>query len=404
MKSPRSRLSVSRSSRDNAPRTAAKLAAPRHAATRKPELAPEDRKLLILNKPYMVLCQFTDEAGRETLSREPKNGGHRPFVVAYGCHRGSALGDPTRGGSFAAESDIATLFDETRGLAPAEGWLTKLKLGAMEDPEGRRAALYRTVERVLLRLLSIEDLDVQADAVWVRSKATGRARLAALSDGYLTTAGWVVDMIARWIDREQRLGREIADKFNETMEGLVLLDEVDLHLHPRWQRRVIRDLKALFPRLSFVITTHQPLTLLGADPGEIFILRRDAAGAIDVQQIDLPKGLRADQVLTGEWFGLSTTLDPDTLSLLDEHRRLLRRGVAEEDPRRRALEADLRARLGGFADTPIERMVREVTAEILDDDASDKRRPEELAEAQARITRVARERLERRKKASGTRA
>ncbi|MCE9953542.1 pseudouridine synthase [Aeromonas allosaccharophila] len=67
MKYPRPRLSVSRSPRDNAPRTAAKPAAPRHAAPRKPELAPEDRKLLILNKPYMVLCQFTDEAGRETL-------------------------------------------------------------------------------------------------------------------------------------------------------------------------------------------------------------------------------------------------------------------------------------------------------------------------------------------------
>ncbi|PTT55845.1 23S rRNA pseudouridine(2457) synthase RluE, partial [Aeromonas sp. HMWF015] len=51
----------------NAPRTAAKPAAPRHASPRKPELAPEDRKLLLLNKPYMVLCQFTDEAGRETL-------------------------------------------------------------------------------------------------------------------------------------------------------------------------------------------------------------------------------------------------------------------------------------------------------------------------------------------------
>ena len=67
MKSPRSRLSVSRSPRDNAPRSAAKPAAPRHAAPRKPELAAEDRKLLLLNKPYMVLCQFTDEAGRETL-------------------------------------------------------------------------------------------------------------------------------------------------------------------------------------------------------------------------------------------------------------------------------------------------------------------------------------------------
>ena len=67
MKSPRSRLSVSRTPRDNAPRTAAKPAAPRHSSPRKPELAPEDRKLLLLNKPYMVLCQFTDEAGRETL-------------------------------------------------------------------------------------------------------------------------------------------------------------------------------------------------------------------------------------------------------------------------------------------------------------------------------------------------
>ncbi|WP_441254590.1 23S rRNA pseudouridine(2457) synthase RluE [Aeromonas sp. A600620] len=67
MKSPRSRLSVSRAPRDYAPRTAAKPAAPRHASPRKPELAPEDRKLLLLNKPYMVLCQFTDEAGRETL-------------------------------------------------------------------------------------------------------------------------------------------------------------------------------------------------------------------------------------------------------------------------------------------------------------------------------------------------
>nr|WP_323910580.1 23S rRNA pseudouridine(2457) synthase RluE [Aeromonas veronii] len=67
MKSPRSRLSVSRAPRDNAPRTAAKPAAPHHASPRKPELAPEDRKLLLLNKPYMVLCQFTDEAGRETL-------------------------------------------------------------------------------------------------------------------------------------------------------------------------------------------------------------------------------------------------------------------------------------------------------------------------------------------------
>lgn len=68
MKSARSRLSLpNRPARDGAPRPAARPAEPRHVAARKPELAPEDRKLLLLNKPYMVLCQFTDEAGRETL-------------------------------------------------------------------------------------------------------------------------------------------------------------------------------------------------------------------------------------------------------------------------------------------------------------------------------------------------
>ena len=68
MKSARSRLSLpNRPARDGAPRSAARPAESRHVAARKPELVPEDRKLLLLNKPYMVLCQFTDEAGRETL-------------------------------------------------------------------------------------------------------------------------------------------------------------------------------------------------------------------------------------------------------------------------------------------------------------------------------------------------
>lgn len=353
------------------------------------------------DRSFSATIDLDREAGREVLSREPRNGGHRPFVVAYGCHRGSALGDPTRGVSFAPELDIATLFDETRGLAPAESWLTKLKLGAEQAPGGRAAELFESVQQVLCAVLQIQTLDVLADGVWVDSPATGRARLAALSDGYLTTAGWVVDLIARWLDREQRLGHDVTPKFHETMEGVVLLDEVDLHLHPRWQRRILPDLKRLFPRLSFVVTTHQPLTLLGADPGEILVLRREEGGFIDVRQIDLEKGLRTDQVLTGEWFGLSTTLDPDTLKLLDRHRELLRQGVSESDPRRKTLEATLRERLGGFADTSVERLVQSVAAEILDE-ASEKMPPDEKQQARDRIARVARERLARRNNAKDT--
>jgi predicted ATP-binding protein involved in virulence len=206
--------------------------------------------------------------------------------------------------------------------------------------------------------------------------------------------------MARWIDRARRLGQAVPPRFNQKMEGLVLVDEVDLHLHPRWQLRILADLRDLFPRLSFVVTTHHGLTLLGARPGEIFVLVRDGeTQAIEARQIDLPKGLRADQVLTGEWFGLASTLDPETLDLLERHRVLLRTGALETHPERRALEGELRKRLGSFGETAMDQLVQSVAAEIIDETYTEPT-PAERTELRERIKRLARERLENKRKPS----
>jgi len=342
--------------------------------------APAKIEVRTPERAYSAVIALDADAKREMLLREPKNGGHRPFLVAYGCQRGSALGGPSREVSFAPEMDIGTLFDEARGLAHAETWLTKLEVAAQKDETGRERALTGAVIDLLKEILHVDAIDIEGDAVWVESIATGRARIAALSDGYLTTTGWIVDMIARFIDRARRIGLDVAPGFNETMEGVVLVDEIDLHLHPRWQVRVIDDLRRLFPRMTFVVTTHNPLTLLGARPGEVFVLRRsevladggDAAAAaprertrIEACQQDIPPGLTMDQVLTGAWFGLASTLDKDTLRLLEEHRSLLRDGVGRDDPKRLALEEELRRRLGGFADTSLERLAQSVAAKLL---------------------------------------
>ena len=51
--------------------------------------------------------------------------------------------------------------------------------------------------------------------------------------------------------------------------GMVLIDEMDVHLHPKWQRQVVRDLKETFPRIQFVCTSHSPFIIQSLDAGEL---------------------------------------------------------------------------------------------------------------------------------------
>lgn len=312
----------------------------------------------------------------------------RPLLFAYGCRRGSALGGAARAVSFKPYEAIATLFEEGAGLIHAETWLKERALAAKEKDAAAAKVLFEAIRQALVRILpGVKRIDVKAEGVWVEGPAVGRSMLEGLSDGYVSTMGWVLDLIARWIDHKERTKEPIGPDIFEEMEGIVLVDEIDLHLHPRWQVRVIDDVRRLFPRMTFIVTTHNPLTLLGAQAGEVIVLRRsevevegDEAAApvsprtktrIEAAQQDIPPGLTVDQVLTGAWFGLASTLDKDTLALLEQHRTLLREGAGRDDPKRLALEAELRQRLGGFADTSLERMAQSVAAQVLPEQATE---------------------------------
>ncbi len=91
-------------------------------------------------------------------------------------------------------------------------------------------------------------------------------------------------------------------------EAIVLLDEIEVHLHPRWKMTIVERLRRCFPRLSFITTTHDPLCLRGLHKNEIMVLRRAAGGAIDTLT-DIPDldGYRADQLLPSPLFDLVTT-------------------------------------------------------------------------------------------------
>ena len=181
------------------------------------------------------------------------------------------------------------------------------------------------------------------------------------SDGYRSIVAFAADLMlnlsARW------------DSVSAA-EGLVLVDELEVHLHPTWRMTVVELLRNVFPRLRFVITTHDPLCLRGAEPREVHVLRRDdeTREVLSVQR-DIPPGLTADELLTGSWFGMATTLDEGTIALMQEHSELLiAKPTAAVGRRRAEVEAQLRERRGAFADSDDERLVRSVVAELRDQD------------------------------------
>jgi hypothetical protein len=95
------------------------------------------------------------------------------------------------------------------------------------------------------------------------------------------------------------------------------------HLHPRWRMRIVAALRGVLPRVQFIATTHDPLCLRGLEDGEVAVLRRDERQ--DVFAIsDLPpvKGLRVEQLLASDFFGLGSTRDPEIDDLYEEYYRL----------------------------------------------------------------------------------
>ncbi|SMG17189.1 AAA family ATPase [Dethiosulfovibrio salsuginis] len=89
-----------------------------------------------------------------------------------------------------------------------------------------------------------------------------------LSDGYRN----MVAMVADIAHRASRLNPHMEEGVTARIEGIVLIDEIDLHLHPKWQRRVVSDLQEAFPKLQFIATTHSPFIIQSLEPGQVIDL------------------------------------------------------------------------------------------------------------------------------------
>lgn len=166
-----------------------------------------------------------------------------------------------------------------RGVLAASG-----RLGTSQRAAGVEAAVASClgdVDRVWY--------DFAYDDLRVRTADGNLQALAELSDGYRTMVAMVADIARRCASLNPQF---VAAAPQETA-GVVLIDEIDLHLHPKWQRRVLADLIRTFPKIQFVVTTHSPQVLASCKPEWVRILSADGT----VQRVDYIHGWDSNTVL-----------------------------------------------------------------------------------------------------------
>jgi len=133
-----------------------------------------------------------------------------------------------------------------------------------------------------------------------------------LSQGYQSTIAWIADLIGQ-------MYLDIGDAIPiEDMEGMVLIDELDLHLHPTWQVRLVPVLKRVFPRMQFIVTTHSPMLLPALERHEIVMLRLDENGDVVAEEPPASPKLMTGSEIYSSFFNIQKLYPSD---LGDELRR-----------------------------------------------------------------------------------
>jgi hypothetical protein len=247
------------------------------------------------------------------------------FVVGYGASRRVErpelvdLGARTKTRPPRSQR-VASLFEDSYSLIPLTYWLPRLR----KSNKGR----YAQVVRLLARLLGpghyrfTEELD-RGDYLFERGGL--RIPFLAMSDGYKAFIGWVADLLYHLTE-----GAPAGKRLNES-SGIVMVDEIDLHLHPRWQMRVIATIARTLPRMQFVFTSHSPLVAGSLEWMNIITMKTSnkTNRTVTRRLAQNIHGLDADQILLSNFFGLNSTRAGAKKTQLDNLTKRARAGDDE---------------------------------------------------------------------------
>lgn len=241
-----------------------------------------------------------------------------------------------------------SLFEPKSELINATEWLRNVKLAASMSPQPNKPSeSFEKIESLLTSGL-LPEVDAMRLAV-VESGISGVevtfhtpdgwVPLESLGLGYQTMIAWIVDFAARMVERYPDSPQPLHEP------AIVLVDELDLHLHPRWQREIIGFLTNQFPKTQFIVTAHSPLVVQAAQDvnANIVLLRREDDHVVIDQNVRIDRNLTVDLLLTSDAFGLEALYSPKTEELMREQESLQGKShlSAKEQERLKKIEQEI---------------------------------------------------------------
>ena len=247
------------------------------------------------------------------------------FAVGYGAFRRltrsnqltiPSLEEPRRSNNF------FTQFNEDISLSSFERWMVYVDYRIAKNSQDLQAKKMKRVgEAAINKLLpgNTHVVGVTAEGIIEFSVDGQIVPSISLSDGYRSVIALAGDLIWRLMQAFPDLDEPT------TVSGIVLIDELDIHLHPSWQREIAGWLQQAFPNMQFFVATHSPLVAAGAGEDALTLHLDMVDSQIQITKIpyeDLAAGV--DRTLKSPAFGLQSTYSPPTEYKIQRYHELQR--------------------------------------------------------------------------------
>jgi predicted ATP-binding protein involved in virulence len=263
-----------------------------------------------------------NENGQDVLSsKEPETLATNYLVCGYGISRANE--GRGEGRTYRVIDSVYTLFQYEATLIQ-----TELALRRLRDFFGEK--LYRAVLNNIKEALGLDSGDsislARGGGVRISGDRIGRnIPIEGWADGYRKTLAWILDLYA-WAMRARCITK------TGDVRGIVLLDELEQHLHPSLQIKLASRLSKLLPYAQIIATTHSPMLALGALPDELVVLKREGGSVVAHESVADFQGYSVEDMLSDPNLFDSDTYKPEVTEKLHRYRKLASKSQSSRSP------------------------------------------------------------------------